>query len=465
MNKQRFIDLITHSTEGSSADLKDLEEVVKNFPYCQAAHILFAKASYETDNMLAEKRIRKAAAYAFDRKNLKKIIHQSRSLFKAEHKPFTPILQAPAPENLLEEKVLIEEIQEENIATSETIREAAAIAETRSSEQNSSDTTPESGKVEAPAQVEITATEPESANAETITEPSETKTEVTTPPIGETSVEQEQKKQEAQEETMAEEPPLSVEEIPVEPENRPIPTGKVIANSKEFFEDLQKNLQDLRKLKEAAAQDDYATPTPSGNGTLSETSSGTPAQSSAVMPEKKYAFPEDKIYEELSQKEAFKGRNKIHIEKFPWEKVEIFLKKEEEKNAFLEKNLIERDFDNEEVTNENADLHIQYLKYLDIERKQLDKKQVESIIDRFIKEDPTIPPLNPQTLKEEQEDLSAKSAVESKGPVSENFAKILVRQGKIQKAIDIYTQLSLKNPEKSTYFAGLINELKTKNNL
>lgn len=110
-------------------------------------------------------------------------------------------------------------------------------------------------------------------------------------------------------------------------------------------------------------------------------------------------------------------------------------------------------------------MHIQYLEFLERGRKQLDKKQVENIIDRFIKEDPTIPPLNPRTLAEEQEDLSEKSGVESKGLLSENFAKILIKQGKIQKAIDIYTQLSLKNPEKSTYFAGLINELKTKNNL
>ncbi|MBO9699116.1 MAG: hypothetical protein J7604_02845 [Sporocytophaga sp.] len=405
MNKQRFIDLITNSTEVSSTDLKDLEEVVKIFPYCQAAHILFAKASYETDNMLAEKRIRKAAAYSFDRKNLKKIIHHSKYSFKSENKSFNPIVQAPAPENLLEEKVLIEEIEEENIAISETANETSSIAEEE--------------------------------KAELISEP----------PSNDKAIVEDEK----------ESPPQIKKAAPVETEKYSPPTGQVITNSKEFFEDLQKNLQDLRKLKEEAARDNSIN---TESKEEKPTSGPLPTVQPAVMPEKKYAFPEDKILEELSQKEAFKGKNKINIEKFPWEKVEIFLKKEEEKNAFLEKKIIEKNIDNEEISNNDADLHIQYLEFLDRGRKQLDKKQVENIIDKFIKEDPTIPPLNPRTIAEEQEDLSAKSGVESKGLISENFAKILIKQGKIQKAIDIYTQLSLKNPEKSTYFAGLINELK-----
>ncbi|GAL83091.1 hypothetical protein FAES_2110 [Sporocytophaga myxococcoides] len=374
---------------------------MKIFPYCQAAHILFAKASYETDNMLAEKRIRKAAAYSFDRKNLKKIIHHSRYSFKSDNKSFAPVIQAPAPENLLEEKVLIEEIEEENIAISETAQDAINI--------------------------------PEEENNKVISESHKS---------NETSVQNENQIH-----------PQIEDETSPEPEKFSIPTGKVITNSKEFFEDLQKNLQNLRKLKEEAARDN--TPDTNAKG---ETPS--PSASSAIMPEKKYAFPEDKILEELSKKEAFKGKNKINIEKFPWEKVEIFLKKEEEKNAFLEKKIIEKNIDNEEISNKDADLHLQYLEFLERGRKQLDKKQIENIIDKFIKEDPTIPPLNPRTIAEEQEDLSAKSGVESKGLVSENFAKILIKQGKIQKAIDIYTQLSLKNPEKSTYFAGLINELK-----
>lgn len=43
--------------------------------------------------------------------------------------------------------------------------------------------------------------------------------------------------------------------------------------------------------------------------------------------------------------------------------------------------------------------------------------------------------------------------------ISESLAEILARQGKKEKAIAMYKKLSLRNPEKSTYFADRINEL------
>ena len=45
------------------------------------------------------------------------------------------------------------------------------------------------------------------------------------------------------------------------------------------------------------------------------------------------------------------------------------------------------------------------------------------------------------------------------GIETEAFAKILVRQGKTDKAIDIYQKLILKKPEKKDYFAKKLSEL------
>jgi tetratricopeptide (TPR) repeat protein len=42
---------------------------------------------------------------------------------------------------------------------------------------------------------------------------------------------------------------------------------------------------------------------------------------------------------------------------------------------------------------------------------------------------------------------------------SESMAEVYARQGKVQKAIDIYEKLSLLNPEKNTYFAAKIENL------
>lgn len=84
------------------------------------------------------------------------------------------------------------------------------------------------------------------------------------------------------------------------------------------------------------------------------------------------------------------------------------------------------------------------------------------IIDDFIKREPTIqrPRLN-ATEQAEQEDLTRRMPSNSGTPVTEAFARILAKQGKPDRAIDIYVKLMLKNPEKKVYFAEKIAALKT----
>jgi len=50
---------------------------------------------------------------------------------------------------------------------------------------------------------------------------------------------------------------------------------------------------------------------------------------------------------------------------------------------------------------------------------------------------------------------------EERDIVTETMAEVLARQGKYEKAIDLYHKLSLLNPSKSTYFAARIEQLKT----
>lgn len=90
-----------------------------------------------------------------------------------------------------------------------------------------------------------------------------------------------------------------------------------------------------------------------------------------------------------------------------------------------------------------------------------ERRRQQEIIEAFIKNDPRIGPIRPDANAPEVADLSHRTqGAAFGGLVTESFAKILLKQGKIDKAIDIYEKLKLKNPEKSDYFAQKITELK-----
>lgn len=80
-----------------------------------------------------------------------------------------------------------------------------------------------------------------------------------------------------------------------------------------------------------------------------------------------------------------------------------------------------------------------------------------SLIDKFIRDEPR---LVPKAEKMTQEDISENSIREHDGFFTETLAKIYLKQGYYSKAIFTYEKLSLKYPEKSNYFADLINKIK-----
>lgn len=91
------------------------------------------------------------------------------------------------------------------------------------------------------------------------------------------------------------------------------------------------------------------------------------------------------------------------------------------------------------------------------------QRQTE-IIENFIKNEPRLAPLRAKLNDPvEQVDLAKRNqpvAVGRGGLATESFARIMLNQGKTDKAIEIYEQLSLKNPEKKAYFADKISEIK-----
>ena len=81
------------------------------------------------------------------------------------------------------------------------------------------------------------------------------------------------------------------------------------------------------------------------------------------------------------------------------------------------------------------------------------------LIDKFILANPRIEPVRDPS-KIPAGDISKPFAEKEGGFVTETLARIYINQGYYSKAIDIYKELSLKFPEKSSYFASQIELVK-----
>ena len=84
------------------------------------------------------------------------------------------------------------------------------------------------------------------------------------------------------------------------------------------------------------------------------------------------------------------------------------------------------------------------------------EKSKEELLDDFIKNQPSI--TRPKAAFYNPLEVAKESIVDQENIISETLATIYYDQGHLQKAIKIYQKLSLKYPEKSTYFAALIQK-------
>lgn len=96
------------------------------------------------------------------------------------------------------------------------------------------------------------------------------------------------------------------------------------------------------------------------------------------------------------------------------------------------------------------------------EKKEIldEKKKAQiDIIKAFSKKEIKLATIKELEKLQKQPDLSERSTQLDPNFISESYARMLTKQGKKQKAIEIYQKLMVKFPDKSAYFADLIKNL------
>ncbi|MCU0430070.1 MAG: hypothetical protein MUF42_08875 [Cytophagaceae bacterium] len=430
MNKQTFLQLLQQPSPITEDQLRDLETFVQQYPYCQSAHLLIARYYASNGHMLAGLKVKKAALYAADRQHLKALIeseNESNPLLIKKTLEFIP--EEAKQEAVLEPIKSETEVKQEIQQWQEQQRDKKQLSQEKEIEQKELTAIPEALTHDSKEpQLQTTS------NDQLLEE------------LRQSLLKLRDAKRNAleKEKTLDSPEPLLAKEPDTwgEPETQAEIRKEELSNAEERDVPIQQEIE--------IHTQEQSTEIPE----LKEEKIEIPEQeilsTEPVMPD---TIPSESI-PVLHSETNWTASLHIHDWKYTGSLDQYY-----PTNSIR----ISRSDEYLAVDDQEASLMIQYLDHLNLQRQifRKNKKKEEEIINRLSTEEPVMPKLNARDLPPETEDLSTRSTTLQKGPVSENFAKILVLQGKRDKAIEIYTELCLKFPEKKPYFESQIEKLKS----
>ncbi len=489
MFQEEFNSIAANLSHLQEIDLADIRTIAERYPYCQIAHVIFARKLHDLHSPQFENQLKKAAVNVYDRAVLQQVIE--RTYFeKTVAAGFEEELAVSVEPELTEEETqkIVEELIESIPDLETPVELAPAITEVPDVMEE---------KPEPPEEVFI---------AEEIAQ----ETEVNREPE-EIIAEAEQEHKETDAETIN----TLIEAIPeLTEEERVVPEEYSIAGPEEISAELQENMEEETiadaVVDEISAPDTVAEQELNEEETLVELMESIPEietepeiippvyatdavedtgieMQTEIMEE---AVIESAIEAELPVEELVVPELAIEESEIPDIEEEIEAVEENIEEPFFDlppydiehelgildesemiRITLERPVPQEETVFETAqsDSFVGWLNRLGsptkgklVEQKPANKpiNIAERVSGKSVSPSVT-EPVQPKVVTESiAADLAKKSLEFDDHLVTETYARILVMQGKYNKAIDMYERLCLLKPQKSDYFAALIDQLK-----
>jgi tetratricopeptide (TPR) repeat protein len=425
LNISEFISLIEHPETPGKAHIPALKQIAAEFPYFQPAQVLLAKALYNERHYEFEKQLKYTALTVPDRAVLFRYIHNLNDIAEAPQKPAEPVvitIPEPVAENAAEEPVVISE----GPPVPEMIHEepVPAVEQTPEPETETVTIPEEPAPVADKIPMQENEPEPEINNmADEAENEHETPAEMQLPGI-ETEL--------PEEITIPEESVAPVAENTPEEE----PAGRILP--------VVDTAVPQEQTEEPVAEAEMLDETP-------ET-----AESETV----ELSVDETEIHSFTEWLKLQQGKKIISRDPDPGNEAVAEPDKAVTPEVAAEKQQPEAIGDIVEDQDVEENIEIQETAELP-EAKKSNIGDFESILDKFIRDNPRIS--RPKAEFYNPVNMAKQSVEQDDELVTETLANVYYKQGHYKKAIRAYEKLCLIYPHKMTYFASLIQKIKSEN--
>jgi len=475
MNKEEFYNFLSNPVLLSNITENDIDDIITEFPYFQTAYTLKAKVLSNKKSIKFDNQIKTTSLYALDRRLLYEYINTN--YFEKNITAAASKEQINVKENIeIEEKPeTIEPATKTEIETIEETKEAKKTKLVEKIIDNTEKTEPiiienkqekivvESTKIEKPLIISNKFKQEQTQKIEQVTKSKEAK----------------------ETEKIVDKPKKNTEEVGLKDTVKQIvktrfPGKRTVAD--EILDKLRDNIENrkgesiadkiLREAKERKAKKQQQVAEVKKTSKKIEDKPNSiivtekeEIKTKTVVAEKPKETPKQKIYFVKINTTNLLSKSKAE-ENPELQKIKETVVLDPELEKLIQAPLASYYNIEDEITKKEKTISpstemgfADWLKYVENRSEQVKETSTNSLIDKFISENPSISINIEDSVDTTKEEKTLRKNKEGSF-VTETLANIYIKQKHYNKAILAMEKLSLKYPQKNSYFANRINEIK-----